>query len=113
MTPPPLPQLKSRGVMCCGCFRMMAPDGKPLAGMRLKNGVPEPVSGITADDIAWFASNAECDEAAKKHGWTVEDREGPNHRCPDCIRAAELERSPYSGHVERRGAYVNREDLGL
>jgi hypothetical protein len=76
-----------------------------------KYGVPEPVSEVTADDIAWFSSNEECDEAAKKHGWRVEDREGPNHRCPDCIRAEQQEAS--ASHVERRGAYVSREDLGL
>jgi hypothetical protein len=106
--------MKNQGVMCCGCYRMMAPDGNPLTGMRPgNNGVPEPIiKQVNTEDIAWFASKTECDEAAVKFGWRVEDREGPNHRCPDCIEA---EHSPYAGMVTGapRGAYVSREDLGL
>lgn len=106
--------------MCCGCYRMMAPDGKPLAGMRMNaQGIPEPLAKVTAEDIAWFSSKDEGNEAAAHFGWSTEDREGPNHRCPDCIaaekreRRKEREQAAYAGQVERRGAFVNREDLGL
>jgi hypothetical protein len=110
MPNPPTPKkFKTLGVMCCGCYRMMAPDGKLLAGMRTgKGGVPEPIAEVTAEDFAWFSSKEAADEAAKRAGWRTEDREGPNHRCPDCIAVAEEEVS--RGRLARRGAYINRED---
>ncbi len=97
---------KTLGVMCCGCYRMMMVDGKALTGMRKgPRGVPEPISEVSTSDIAWFASKAEADEAAKKFGWSTEDREGANHRCPDCQK--ELGK-PSARMVAQRGAYIDR-----
>ncbi len=104
---------KAKGVMCCGCYRMMAPAGKPLTALRPgTHGIPEPMSEIGPNDIAWFATKEQANEAAQRFGWSTEDREGPNHRCPDCI-AAESEYKPtaYAGMVKRRGAYIDRNDL--
>jgi hypothetical protein len=104
---------KAKGVMCCGCYRMMAPDGKPLTALRKgPMGFPEPMGEIGPDDIAWFATNEEADEAAKRFGWRTEDRKGPNHRCPDCIAVENLYKpNPYTEMVENRGAYIDRDEL--
>jgi hypothetical protein len=88
-------------VMCCGCYRLMAKDGKPLAKMRQGPHGLEPVSEVGEDDLACFRTKEECDEGARKAGWKAE---GGNHRCPDCVR--ELEQS------DRYGAYVERTEDG-
>ncbi len=99
---------KSLGVMCCGCNRMMAPDGKPLTAMAVMRGVRKPSGPVKPADIAWFSTKKECDTAAKGFGWRAENG---NHRCPECV--AEESKSPYAGMVEGHGAYIRKEDLGL
>ena len=103
--------------MCCGCCRLMNAKGSPVGNKR-KTPPIDPAGGLIAPiDIhrftkafKWLAKAASfetpeaADEAAKKAGWTVNNKEGdPDHRCPRCQEDPE--------HVNRRGAYINWETL--
>src|SRR5437868_3406367 len=68
--------------MCCGCYRLMGKDGKPISVCRDKGGF------ISWSDTAEFPNAKAADQSAEKAGWQVKDKEGPNHRCPDCAAKA-------------------------
>lgn len=105
---PILPNLGRYLLMCCGCSRFMGVDGKPLEFGRLDK-TPGAVKftptnpAATAEMFAAFDSKEVLDESARKAGWRAEDG---NHRCPDCQRDEFRD----SG---RRGAYVDRRELGI
>jgi hypothetical protein len=91
-------------VMCCGCFRVMGEDGKPI-------GKPS-IGPVRLDQLAKhfkhlkgtaasFRSRAAADEGAGNFFWRAE---GGNHRCPDCI--AEEERTRQFWRSEQHGDYI-------
>lgn len=83
-------------VMCCGCRALLAEDG----------GLVRFLHGWHTGTPAVFDSKEACDTEALKHGWTVKDELGPNHRCPECAEAKLTE------ILERpRGAYVRAETV--
>jgi hypothetical protein len=96
--------MKPWALKCCGCDRLMDKDG----GV-----VPRGTSAIQLSEVAAsFDTKQEADRFAEEHGWRTADAEGINHRCPECVNAAqEYGPSPFAGIVEHRGAYVSTASL--
>ena len=76
-------------IMCCGCRSLLGSDGKPVA---LDLGF------VDITQVACFSDGAAADAFAAKHGWQIADKDGPNHRCPDCLKEA--------ARSEKRGCYI-------
>jgi len=125
--------------MCCGCQRIMGPDGKP--GEKLFRGglvqwwnrhavsvtplesaaaaqavttfqplaVPIEVSPPESSKFASFPDKAAADAAATAAGWQTADADGPNHRCPECLSEERLAAVGLAQY--NRGAYIEVELL--
>jgi hypothetical protein len=66
-------------VMCCGCFRFLGADRSVIQTDGL----------VDSAKILSFPDAESANRLALEDGWSIEDAEGPNHRCPDC-RAGQL-----------------------
>ena len=88
--------MKAFLLACCGCGRYLNTDGS-MGSVALRGGLLLPNSPTEA--TASFDTVTEADEAASAVGWSVEDSDGPNHRCPDC--------QPKT--TPQRGAYIRSE----
>ena len=101
-------------VMCCGCQRLMSPEGKPLEKLFDGGYIPAPVEKIlkgtlvikeiNLENVASFDTKPEADSVAKGFGWQIADGEGANHRCPECLDKAYQERQRAT--EEGRGAIL-------
>lgn len=110
-------------VLCCECKRFLGRDGKAHdapTGMIFSETSERKTSvgydyrkTAAAVDIqreiretaqyAEFEGAATADAFAVANGWTVEDADGPNHRCAECIERAKAPQVPL---VSSRGAHV-------
>ena len=91
--------VKPFALMCCGCRGVLAESGKLIPFDKcVGNGF------LDTRQLATFSGKEEADAHAVKLGWSVEDKDGPNHRCPDCKKKAKSEPEP-----KRRGAYLRIE----
>lgn len=95
-------------VMCCGCMRLLGPDGNLITG----NGPKAVYKGETiptlapeqSKDVLVFYSYEKADAACLHYGWTVVDG---NHRCPECSNEPKhLSVSPTFDPRPRHGAYL-------
>lgn len=85
-------------LMCCGCRGVMQNDGSVRVA-----------DAINLMEARSFPSKKDADAFAVEHGWSVEDKEGPNHRCPGCIRADAFAAGVEAGERRAsgaRGAYI-------
>ena len=55
--------------------------------------------------VASFDTKEEADSFALAHGWQTVDKDGMNHRCPNCVQ---LEAGRNS--TTKRGAYISTAD---
>lgn len=96
----------SLAVMCCGCEAMLGKRGERIVPVPedptvMFNGRALRISG--GEGVAYFEDRAACDRAALLAGWTIQDSEGSNHRCPEC-QEARMERIEAMPH--NRGAIL-------
>lgn len=90
-------------VMCCGCGRLLGPDGK-LVGEKTGGGGFLVKDGKMGAD---FPTKEAADKAASKSGWSVADEDGPNHRCPECVERLRTKQEVDEEYSQsRRGAYI-------
>jgi hypothetical protein len=93
------PTSGSCAVMCCGCGRVLGPDGQTLGE---PNGGIVCLSNTSLADV--FANSLEADAVALASGWMVRDDAGPNHRCPEC--ATSYREKQARQQRQRRGSYI-------
>jgi hypothetical protein len=104
--------MKALMVMCCGCGHLLNKDGSvgpqiAFDGVLSYDAVLK-LSDAEKTAIASFDTRFECDAVATKAGWATYDREGPNHRCPKCLKIHnERVEADRIADPPRRGAYLS------